>query len=779
MENQKEVIGLMEEGERLMMQAMVGKNMRSMFWVPHMWAASILQKAREEQLIGSDMGLRSILDTLSAFRRACSVCHHVDYIQVPLVYSQVVTIACYSFYSAALLGSQFIDSDTEKVIDIYVPVITLFQLVLYVGWLKVAESLINPYGENDDDFDLNWLIDRHINVSHVMGNGLNRDFKRYTWEEMFPWLFNKSLAPKPLLLAFAHKMDMDITSKGQSGEDKGRLPNDPAVLQGTTLMRIMRGHLAEDPSDAEPPPPPPLILQTNTSIPELDPDEKDFLLESRHSCPTMPVTYNNVVATSSKFGCFWRLLFKWKGSVYKLVWPDLLVWLILYYIISIVYRVGLDEDQRKVFEKIAIYCHKFSEFIPLTFLMGFYVTTVVNRWWQHWDALPWPDNTAVFVTVYLEGQASISSFQQLSKTMRRTIMRYMNLAMVHAFSLISVPVQKRFPTLQHLVTAGLLEENELPILDKMSKSVKKIYWMPLVWAATLATKARREGKIRDDMALRGILDHIVEYRRRCGRSLHIDLINVPLVYSQVVTLAAYSFFASCLFGRQFINHENLPLDIYVPVFTICQFLFYMGWLKVAETLINPFGEDDDDFDLNWLIDRHVKVSYMIVDGMHEEHPELTKDQYWDQMFPECLPYNEDVLPKMEPVNSAQNLTECGVEDTDPLVAPESRPRLKHAISEPAGYKANVTRSWSLLSPVRRSQSLSYSQSIRRFFQRHKRTPTGSCTPLPTLREDPNEEALEEGNGQNLQESQSHTNVAFAQDDSAIDGVMHELRTPPV
>lgn len=84
-----------------------------------------------------------------------------------------------------------------------------------------------------------------------------------------------------------------------------------------------------------------------------------------------------------------------------------------------------------------------------------------------------------------------------------------------------------------------------------------------------------------------------------------------ILFDQVVTIAVYMFFLSTVLGRQFLdpaqNIDGHLFDTYVPVYTLMQFLFYMGWLKVGENLSNPFGEDDDDFDVCFLLDRNMKV----------------------------------------------------------------------------------------------------------------------------------------------------------------------------
>ncbi|XP_049991566.1 bestrophin-3 isoform X2 [Alexandromys fortis] len=228
--------------------------------------------------------------------------------------------------------------------------------------------------------------------------------------------------------------------------------------------------------------------------------------------------------------------------------------------------------------------------------------------------------------------SSVHGSDQHGRLLRRTLMRYVNLTSLLIFRSVSTAVYKRFPTMDHVVEAGFMTADERKLFDHL-KSPHLKYWVPFIWFGNLATKARNEGRIRDSVDLQSLMTEMNRYRSWCSLLFGYDWVGIPLVYTQVVTLAVYTFFFACLIGRQFLDptkgYAGHDLDLYIPIFTLLQFFFYAGWLKVAEQLINPFGEDDDDFETNWCIDRNLQVSLLAVDEMHMSLPKMKKDIYWD------------------------------------------------------------------------------------------------------------------------------------------------------
>ena len=73
----------------------------------------------------------------------------------------------------------------------------------------------------------------------------------------------------------------------------------------------------------------------------------------------MTISYQYNVATAS-FAGFPRLLARWKGSVYKLVFKEVLVYAGLYVLMSVMYRMGLNEEQRRYSNENKIECDRFS-----------------------------------------------------------------------------------------------------------------------------------------------------------------------------------------------------------------------------------------------------------------------------------------------------------------------------------------------------------------------------------------------------------------------------------
>ncbi|ROT67778.1 bestrophin-2 [Penaeus vannamei] len=337
----------------------------------------------------------------------------------------------------------------------------------------------------------------------------------------------------------------------------------------------------------------------------------------------MTVTYSKNIPDTN-FCAFTKLLFRWRGSVFKLVLPELVVYMFVYFMFSALYRFALPEDCRRIFEKIVLICESFSTAVPLSFVLGIYVTIVVTRWWDQYMLIPWPDDVCILVATYINKQ------DERSKTLKKAFVRYINLAFILTFSVISPKISRLYPTLDHLVNAGYMtlgEKEILEVLDEESNHNKM--WLPLAWACLLIAQARREGRLLDDHGQKVIALEISNLRYHCSRLQEYHNMSVPLVYTQVATMATYSFFISSIMGQQFLDpRQGYPghsVDGYIPMFSILQYLFYMGWLRVAESLLNPFGEDDDDFDIIEFLDRHLEVSFLIVDEMMTLQPDSVQD----------------------------------------------------------------------------------------------------------------------------------------------------------
>ena len=144
---------------------------------------------------------------------------------------------------------------------------------------------------------------------------------------------------------------------------------------------------------------------------------------------------------------------KWyKGALLHIVLS--LLFLVLSSILLISYRTSRTVNYNnphflfRIFEMVSYYCEDYSNLIPMSFVLGFYVSIVVARWWKQLSKIPFPDRMALFITANMQGQ------DDRGRLMRRTLMRYLCLSFVITLSSISPPVKKRFPTFSRMKEAG-------------------------------------------------------------------------------------------------------------------------------------------------------------------------------------------------------------------------------------------------------------------------------------------------------------------------------------
>ncbi|CAG0882291.1 unnamed protein product [Darwinula stevensoni] len=347
--------------------------------------------------------------------------------------------------------------------------------------------------------------------------------------------------------------------------------------------------------------------------------DKDVKVSSGVSPTSFPMTiiYTKKVTTSGYYGGFFQFLCRWKGSVYKSVWKDVLLWLLSYYILRVTYTGILSEEGRKNFEDMVLYFRSYDGIRILVFLLGFYVSIVAGRWWELWKAIPWSLDPATIVATYLR-----SGDSEMALNYRLAIMRYIHLGVIICMQTLSTRAERHFGELEDLLDEQcpscrsaegkashhgtpcrsdepgyiprMLTEEEKDILENLGRlygSKKPPYWIPMVWACRLAEDAMRAGLLDTNLGLQSIISEIRGVRTRLGQCRDMENINIPLVYTQlsksetswercynydaksssvikVVTMGCYTWWIVSLIASQFIEQDGL--DIYFPVFSVLQ-----------------------------------------------------------------------------------------------------------------------------------------------------------------------------------------------------------------
>uniref|UniRef100_A0A0V0J4F4 Bestrophin homolog n=1 Tax=Schistocephalus solidus TaxID=70667 RepID=A0A0V0J4F4_SCHSO len=364
----------------------------------------------------------------------------------------------------------------------------------------------------------------------------------------------------------------------------------------------------------------------------------------------MTVSYSSSVATASHSALF-RLLGRWKGSIYKLIWADLLIFCIFYATIALAYHLipitspELLELHRKI-SNFHAYVSLNSNYIPLSFILGFFVTLVVKRWRDQFNFLPTPDGVSLLVCSFVQSPKNVqfredqSALNDEVATIRQTVTRYINLASVLCFQNIAPNVKEIYQSATSFVSSGFMTERELEFFGQVDPRFSPFY-IPLMWSITVLKQAHANGFIAHEHYLIALIDEIRKFRRRLFALTNYERVPIPLVYTQVVNIGVYAFVIVSLISGQFakvlpeipvnltvnMSAPQLQLNsseateppvpiLYVPIFSLLQVAVYLGWLKVAQSLLNPFGDDDEDFDLIPLMDRNLTISLWMVDLQH-------------------------------------------------------------------------------------------------------------------------------------------------------------------
>ncbi|PAA75944.1 hypothetical protein BOX15_Mlig021055g1 [Macrostomum lignano] len=372
----------------------------------------------------------------------------------------------------------------------------------------------------------------------------------------------------------------------------------------------------------------------------------------------MGVSYASKIYTKDRL-FFIKLLFRWSGSVWQLLWLDFLVFILIYVSLAALYHLVLynDPKMKATFEITVSWLKTVSTAVPLSFMLGFFVSSVVERWWSVCMSIPWLQTPSFYCQALLDSPKTYRS--DLARKLRITVLRYLNLAWILMMAGVSLHIRERFgywqpkwKTKKYKLTwrrrlkmvnsdekvqkyfGQLVTDNEIAAFGRSAElsndnkhTYDPEYWLPLVWATRLIRRARNLDCIADERHCLWLIDTVQKFRYDLGTIWMFTEFNIPLVYVQVAVTAVYLYLVSTIISTQLMDSDIVQsstaiLNVngtyqrntgqqvlgFIPVLGGLEFIFYLGWFKIGMCLLNPMGKDEADIPMSDILNSNLKAA---------------------------------------------------------------------------------------------------------------------------------------------------------------------------
>lgn len=222
--------------------------------------------------------------------------------------------------------------------------------------------------------------------------------------------------------------------------------------------------------------------------------------------------------------------------------------------------------------------------------------------------MPWPDEIMAHICSVLHQN------DEDTKSKRRTVGRYIIVSMILAYSNMSAQIVRLFPNLNKLRELQLITMEEQIIFDSVDgKDV--LYEIPIQWIHEIL-----RSKLNSTQS--PLVFSLNTFRNQLRTLTYYNEIPFPLIIGQTATIQVCGLIFFAYIGNVLQEWQGNEHTVF-PFLVLLRFVYTVGWLKVAEDLRNPFGDDDDDVELAEWFDRHIRFVHTLTTYSMDKMPKTS------------------------------------------------------------------------------------------------------------------------------------------------------------